>query len=156
MRISKLLVFVGTIATLTVLLVFSSCAGRENAEAVKTDDKSVTTEGKGFRKDLTGTAEWPPDMFEGVPKFTFGKILRVSKGEEGGMMKFNIFFRDMEQGGIEKYMELLKESGWKANLNAAGGPGGMVTGEKEGLGMNLVFSTEDRTGMLAVFSVKQE
>jgi hypothetical protein len=77
-------------------------------------------EGEGSKHDLDGTAEWPADMFEGVPKFTFGKIERVSKGEEGGMMKFNIYFLDIEKGGIERYVELLKEAGRQAHLNTAG------------------------------------
>jgi hypothetical protein len=58
----------------------------------------------------------------------------------------------MEKGGIERYMDLLKEAGWQANLNTAGGQGGYVSGEKDGLGLNFMFSMEDGTGMLAVFS----
>jgi hypothetical protein len=68
------------------------------------------------------------------------------------MMKFNIYFHDIEKGGIERYVDLLKEAGWQANLNTAGGPGGFVSGEKDDLGLNFMFSIEDGTGMLAVFS----
>lgn len=163
---------VGTIVILAGLLVFASCGGGEKAadrraEAaiertlkaatgqdadVKLDGKSVEIKGEGFTHEIAETAEWPSDMFEGVPKFTFGKIERVSKGEEGGMMKFNIFFRDMEKGGIEQYMDLLKEAGWKADLNAPGGSGGYLSGEKDGLGLSLMFNSEDGTGMLAVYS----
>jgi hypothetical protein len=115
------------------------------------DGKSVKIKGEGFKHDITETTEWPADMFEGVPEFTFGKIERVSKGEEGGMMKFNIYFHDIEQGGVERYVNLLKEAGWQADL--IGGPqGGIVSGQKGELGLNFMFSTEDGTGMLAVFS----
>ncbi len=172
MRITKFSAVVGTVVILAGLLVFASCGGGEKAadrraEAaiertlkaatgqdadVKIDGKSVEIKGEGFTHEFAETAEWPSDMFEGVPEFTFGKIERVSKGQEGGMMKFNIFFRDMEKGGIERYVELLKEAGWQPNLIAAGGAGGYVSGEKDGLGLNFMFNTEDGTGMLAVFS----
>ena len=152
MRIPKFSAVVGTVAILAGLLVFASCGGREKDADVKMDDKSLKIEGEGSKHDLAETAEWPADMFEGVPQFTFGKIERVSKGKEGGMMKFNIYFHDIEKGGIERYVDLLKEAGWQANLNTAGGPGGLVSGEKSGLGLNFMFSTEDGTGMLAVFS----
>lgn len=172
MRIRKFSAVVGTVAILAGLLVFASCGGGEKAadrraEAaveqvlkattgkdadVKIDGKSVEIAGEGFTHEFAETAEWPADMFEGVPEFTFGKIERVSKGQEGGMMKFNIYFRDMEKGGIERYMDLLKEAGWQADLNTAGGTGGYVAGEKGGLGLNFMFSTEAGTGMLAVFS----
>lgn len=152
MRITKFSAVVGTVAILAGLLVFASCGGREKDADVTMDDKLLKIEGEGSKHDLDGTAEWPADMFEGVPKFTFGKIERVSKGEEGGMMKFNIYFLDIEKGGIERYVELLKEAGWQAHINTAGGPGGLVGGEKGGLGLNFMFSTEDGTGMLAVFS----
>jgi hypothetical protein len=172
MRITKCSAVVGTVAILAGFLVFVSCGGGKKAadkraEAaveqvlkattgkdadVKIDGKSVEITGEGFTHEFADTTEWPTDMFEGVPKFTFGKIERVSKGQEGGMMKFNIYFRDMEKGGIERYLDLLKEAGWKADLNVAGGTGGYVSGEKGGLGLNFMFSTEDGTGMLAVFS----
>jgi hypothetical protein len=172
MRMTKFSAVVGTIAILAGLVVLASCGGGERtadkrAEAameralkattgkdadVKIDGKSVEIKGEGFAHEFAETAEWPSDMFEGVPKFTFGKIERVSKGEEGGMMKFNIFFRDMEKGGIEQYLDLLKEAGWKADLNAPGGSGGYLSGEKDGLGLSFMFNTEDGTGMLAVFS----
>jgi hypothetical protein len=156
MRINKFSTVVGMVAILAVLLVFASCGGKEKEAAVKTEDTPLNIESKGSKIDLAGTAEWPADMFAGVPKFTFGKIERASKGEEGGMMKFNIYYRDMEKGGIEKYMELLKEAGWKTDINAAGGAGGYVSGEKEGFGLQFMFNAEDKTGMLAVYTIKND
>jgi len=153
MRIMKFSAVVGLGAILIGLLVFTSCKGKENEAEVKMDNAAPKIEDKESKPVLDGTAEWPADMFAGVPKFTFGKIERVSKGEEGGMMKFNIYYKDMEKGGIEKYADLLKEAGWRADLNAAAGSGGLVGGEKDNLGLNFMFNGEDGTGMLAVFSV---
>jgi hypothetical protein len=171
MRIPKYSAVVGVVSILVGLLVFASCgrgekAANKQAEAVaekilkattgkdakvEIDGKSVKIKGEGFKHDLTQTTEWPADIFAGVPEFTFGKIERVSKGEEGGMMKFNIYLTDIEQGGVERYVNLLKEAGWQADF--VGGPqGGLVSGQKGELGLNFVLNTEDGSGMLAVFS----
>ncbi len=171
MRSPKLRAVEGVVLILVGLFVFASCGGGEKAanrqaEAavekvmkattgkdadVKIDGKSVEITGEGFTHNVAETAEWPADMFEGVPEFTFGKIERVSKGEEGGMTKFNVYFRDIEPKGVEQYVELLKEAGWQADL--IGGPqGGMVSGQKDELGLNFMFSAERKDGMLAVFS----
>jgi hypothetical protein len=156
MRIKKLSAVIGAVAFFTSLFVFASCGGKEKASGVaageKTEGQAPKIEANKPASDLAGTAEWPADMFEGVPKFTFGKIERVSKGDEGGMKKFNIYYRGMEKGGIEKYVELLKEAGWRADLNTAGGSSGFIAGEKGELGLNFMFNGPDGTGMLAVFS----
>ncbi len=152
MRITKLSAVVGTVAILAGLLVFTSCGGSKEDAGVKMGAKSPRIEGEGSEPDLAETAEWPADMFEGVPVFTFGKIERVSKGREGGMMKFNISFHGMEKRGIEQYVELLKEAGWQVSLNTAGESGGILGGEKDDLGLNFMFNGEDGTGVLAVFS----
>ena len=176
MKITVFTAGVGTVAILSGLLVLASCGGGEKAadrqaEAavekalkaatgkdadVKIDGKSVKIKGEAFTHEFAETAEWPADMFEGVPEFTFGKIERVSKGQEGGMMKFNIYYHDIEEGGIERYVDLLKEAGWQADLNAVGGKGGILGGGKGDLGLNFMFSNEDGTGMLAVFSGMKE
>lgn len=140
----------GAVAILAGLLVFASCGGKEKGAEAGLSVKSPTSEGS--KPDLSEKAEWPADMFEGVPKFTFGKIERVSQSTEGGMKKFNISYHDIEKGGIERYVELLNEAGWKTSLNNAGGPGGIVGGEKDDLGLNFMFSNENGTGVLAVFS----
>jgi hypothetical protein len=172
MTVPKSLAVVGLVAAATGFLVLTSCGGgekaaNERAEAgmekvmkattgkdadVEIEGKSVKVKGEGFSHEMTETAQWPADMFPGVPEFTFGKVARVSKGEEGGMTKFNIFLRDMEPGSVEKYVEILKKAGWSADLTAMGGKGGLVAGQKGDLGMNFMYSAEKGDGMLAVFS----
>ncbi len=176
MRIPKSLAVVGAVVAVAAFLVLTSCGGgekaaNERAEAgiekvmkattgkdadVEIEGKSVKIKGEGFSHDMSETSQWPADMFPGVPEFTFGKIERVSKGEEGGMMKFNIFLRDMEPGGVEKYVAVLKRAGWRADITAMGGKGGLVAGQKGDLGMNFMYSTERGDGMLAVFSGMDE
>jgi hypothetical protein len=156
MRIKKLSAAVGMVAIITGLFLIVACGSKEKDAAVKTDDKPLKVEAAGSQSDADATAVWPADMFPGVPKFTFGKIERVSQGNEGGMTKFNIYLKDMEKGSIERYVELLKEAGWKADISGAAGAGGIVGGEKDYLGLNFMYNTEDGTGMLAVFTVKND
>jgi hypothetical protein len=40
-----------------------------------------------------GSNNWPSDVFPGEPKFAFGKIERVSKGNEGGIRSKTIRHR---------------------------------------------------------------
>ena len=88
----------------------------------------------------------------GQESFTHGKIKHVSKGQEGGMMKFNIFLHDIEPGGLEKYQDALKGAGWRTDLTAMGEKGGMIAGQKGELGMTFMYNSEKNEGMLAVFS----
>jgi hypothetical protein len=101
---------------------------------------------------MIATSEWPADIFPEVPKFTFGKIERVVKGEEGGMVKFNIYLRDLEDGAVESYVALMKQGGWRANVMGAGAQGGMVLGEKENLAINLAYNLEKKSGVLVAYS----
>jgi hypothetical protein len=123
---------------------------------VKVDGQSVKLRGDGMKTDMMATSEWPSDIFPEVPKFTFGKIERVVKGEEGGMVKFNIYLRDIEDGAVERYAELMKQGGWRANLMGAGPQGGMLLGEKDNLAINLAYSLEKKTGVLVAYSAPAE
>jgi hypothetical protein len=119
---------------------------------VKVDGQSVKIRGEGTKTDMIATSEWPADIFPEVPKFTFGTIERVVKGEEGGMVKFNIYLRDLEDGAVERYVELMKQGGWRANVMGAGAQGGMVLGEKENLAINLAYNLEKKSGVLVAYS----
>jgi hypothetical protein len=119
---------------------------------VKTDGNTVKLRGEDMQTDMTETSEWPAGMFPDVPKFTFGKIERVVEADEGGMHKFNIYLRDIEDGAAERYMGLMKQRGWSANQMAMGAKGGLVTGEKENLAINFAYSAEKKTGMLVAYS----
>ena len=71
--------------------------------SIKTGDASV---------QMNKTDKWPSDMFDGVPRFTYGKVERVTTASEGGMKKFNVYLRDVPDDASEKYSaELNKLAG---------------------------------------------
>jgi hypothetical protein len=117
--------------------------------------KTVRIEGKGVTTTMSQTAEWPADMFAGVPRFTFGRVERVVRGEDGGMKKFNVYLRDIQPGGVERYAQLLERAGWNVERMSTGGQGGILNGQKDDLGLNFPYGGERNDGMLAVYSVKQ-
>jgi hypothetical protein len=123
---------------------------------VKVDGESVRLRGEGMKTDMIATSEWPADMFPEVPKFAFGKIERVVKGEEGGMIKFNVYLRDLEDGAVERYAELMKQGGWSANQMGAGPQGGMLLGEKGNLAINVAYDLEKKTGVFVAYSAPVE
>lgn len=122
---------------------------------VKMKPGKIEFEGKDSRHVIEETSEWPADMFEDVPQFAFGQIERVSKGDEGGMRKFNIYYKNLEGGVAEKYADLLKENGWEAHIIQEANQGGMLNAQKGKLAINFVFSLEKKEGTLIVYNVPE-
>ena len=115
--------------------------------------KDIKIEGQDSKAQIAETSVWPPEMFEDVPKFTAGKIEHVTKTQEGSHQTFNIFFVDIEGDALKNYAAALNEKGWQAQLLDMG-KGGMISAQKDKLGMNFSFNAEDKKGLLAVFSAQ--
>lgn len=120
---------------------------------VNIQGKNIKIEGQDSKSQISETSVWPPEMFEDVPKFTAGKIEHVTKTQEGSNQTFNIFFADIEGDALKKYLAALNEKGWQTQLMDMG-KGGMISAQKDKLGMNFSFNTEDKKGLLAVFSTQ--
>jgi len=145
------------------VLVLGACSKEKAAEKaleaasghkvdIEQGGQSVKVEGEGFKADLSAASEWPADMYADVPEFTFGKVVRVHRVDEGGAKKFNIFFTGVTDDCMDRYAETLKQRGWTTQVVSMGGQGGMVSGEKGGLGINFAHNRAEKTGMLAAFS----
>jgi hypothetical protein len=119
---------------------------------VKMQGGKIEFKGQDFKSEIAETSVWPSDMFPEVPPFTFAKIERVSKGNEGGMQKFNIYYKDLNSDGINQYAEILKKNGWRTNIMQMGDKGGYLNAQKGKLGMNFGFSLERKDGLLAVYN----
>jgi hypothetical protein len=120
---------------------------------VNIQGKDIKIEGQDSKAQISETRLWPPEMFEDVPKFTAGKIEHVTKTQEGSQQTFNIFFADIEGDALKNYLAALNEKGWQTQLMDMG-KGGMISAQKDKLGMNFSFNTEDKKGILAVFSAQ--
>lgn len=163
----------GMALLLTALPAVTGCGGstkEERAEAMaekglsevsgkKVDldagGKHVRIEGEGMKAAISETTEWPADIFSEVPEFTFGKVERVSKSVEGATKTFNVYLHEIEPGGVDRYAELLKQGGWTVNQMSLGEKGGMLNGQKPGLGLTFTHSDERRDGMLAVYTASE-
>jgi hypothetical protein len=122
---------------------------------VKMKMGKIEFKGKDSKNVVEETAEWPADMFEDVPQFAFGQIWLVNKGDEGGMKKFNIYYKNLEEDAVEKYADLLKENGWEAHIIQAANQGGMINAQKGKLAISFVFSLEKKEGTLIVYNVPE-
>lgn len=100
---------------------------------------------------ISETSEWPADLSTEVPEFTFGKVERVSKTLDGTSSKFTVYLHEIEPGGADRYLELLRQGGWKVERMDLGAQGSMLNGQKGELGITLTYSDERKDGMLAVF-----
>lgn len=118
---------------------------------VEIDRGSVKVEGEGFKAEMGETTEWPQDLPPGVPRFSQGKVERVHKSEGDGQRSWNVFLTDVEDGSVDRYAAALKRDGWSVQNVAMGGRGGMISGEKEGLGLNLAYTAEEKRATLSVF-----
>jgi hypothetical protein len=120
---------------------------------VNIQGKNIKIEGEGTKAEISETNVWPPDMFEGVPQFSAGRIDHVTKSQEGGTRSFNIFFADVSGDALKDYDAVLKKKGWQTQLVDMG-KGMMISAQKDKLGLNLSFSNEDKRGTLAVFTAQ--
>ena len=120
---------------------------------VKMEEGKVQFEEKGSRSEIAETSTWPSDLSTEVPRFTGGKIVRVSKGhEQGDMWTFNIYFEAINGDDIKSYAGAMKNKGWQTELMQMEDKGGYLNGTKGTMGMNFGFDLEKKDGMLAVFN----
>jgi hypothetical protein len=165
--------WIGTVTAFVTLglLLTAGCSGKSSEEKmaedmarkmikqntgkdvdVKMQGGKIEFKGQDFKSEIAETSAWPSDMFSEVPQFTFAKIERVVKANEGGLQKFNIYYKDLKSDGINQYAEILKKNGWQANIMQMGDKGGYLNAQKGKLGMNFAFSLERKDGRLAVYT----
>ncbi len=118
------------------------------------DDITIKTETGEVK--MVSTSEWPSDMFDDVPRFDHGKIERVTSGTEGGMHKFNIWFKDVPDDASDKYLAQLKAAGFESQLASMGPQGGMLSAQKGNVAVQFMHGKEDKTGVLIAFDIMEE
>lgn len=115
--------------------------------------KNIKIEGQDSKVEISETNVWPPDIFGDVPQFTAGRIEHVTKTKEGDTQSFNIFLADIRGNALKDYDAELKEKGWQTQLMDMG-KGGMISAQKDKLGLNFSFNQDDKKGTLTVFSAQ--
>lgn len=114
--------------------------------SIKTGDGTV---------DMKAATEWPRDMFEVVPRFTYGKVERVTSATEEGMKKFNVWLHDVPDDASEKYHADLKAAGWEAQMAIMGPNASMLTAQKGKIAVQLMHGKEDKTAVVVAFEVNE-
>lgn len=122
---------------------------------VNLQGKDIRIEGQDSKVQISKTSVWPSDMFADVPLFTAGRIEHVTKSQAEGTQSFNIYFVEIKGDAMKAYSAELKEKGWQAQLTDMGN-GGMISAQKDNLGINFTFNAEDKKGTLAVFSAQNQ
>jgi hypothetical protein len=123
---------------------------------VNVSGENVTIKTATGSVEMAETSEWPSDMFPEVPRFTYGVVERVSKGTEGGMQKFNVYIRDVEDGAFEKYDADIKAAGWESQSMTQTDDAGMISAQKGNMALQLVYSKQDRTAVVLAYTFPQE
>ncbi len=131
----------------------------ERATGEKTDvdlnGDNVTITTADGTTELSNTNEWPADMFPEVPRFTYGVVENVSKGDEGGMKKFNVFLKEVEDGAFEKYDADIRAAGWGSQSTTQTDEGGMISAQKGNMALQLMYDSRDRTAIVIAYTVPE-
>jgi hypothetical protein len=120
--------------------------------------KDVTIKTKDGTTTMSETTEWPSDIFTEVPRFTYGKVERVSRttDTQNGQKSMMVWIVELQEGGVEKYEKELEGAGWESQMSIAGGEGGMISAQKGNLGLTVSYNTQDHTAAFNVFSGAEE
>jgi len=93
---------------------------KENCDASFDESSVWNDDEEQYNEDIT-KAEWPSDMPEVVPSFSYGKI----SGAETGMGSWIVDFEDVTDDALSNYTQDLKDAGWNASAIELTG---MITG----------------------------
>jgi hypothetical protein len=104
---------------------------------------------------MVETSQWPADMFDVVPRFSHGKVQRVTSGTEGGMKKFNIWFVEVPDDASDKYLEQLKAAGFESQMATMGPQGGMLSAQKGSVAVQFMHGKEDKSGVLIAYEITE-
>jgi hypothetical protein len=107
------------------------------------------------RVHMKATEQWPADMFGEVPRFTYGKVERVTTAVEGGMKKFNVYLRDVSDDASGRYEAELKAAGWESQMAVMGPDGAMISAQKGRLGLQFIHGKKDKTGVFVAFEAEE-
>jgi hypothetical protein len=120
---------------------------------VHIDGENVSIKTGDANMQMMATNKWPSDMFDVVPRFTYGKVERVTSGVEGGMKKFSVYLRDVPDDASDKYAEELKAAGWEAQMTVMGSKGGMMSAQKGKIGVQFMHGKDDKSGVFVAYEV---
>ncbi len=118
---------------------------------VKLRGEKVTVTSDGRKTELTETNEWPSGLTDEVPKFTAGRIKHVVQTHnQGESWQYNVHLADISMQDLRDYEKELKNKGWETQLMELGEAGGSVNAQKGAMGITMMFSGEEKSGVLGI------
>lgn len=107
---SKILIF----ACLAIVTIFiggcNSSEGGKNQEIVK--DESNTVQNQKNNDNTVGNVDWPSNMPDFVPEFTYGESAGILTNRADGT-QWIIVYSSVQDDASEKYAADLESKGWK-------------------------------------------
>jgi hypothetical protein len=125
-------------------------ASGEKAD-VDIDGGDVTIKTGDGKVEMVATDQWPDDMFAAVPRFSHGKVERVTRNVAEGKKTFNIWLREVPDDASRKYEAELKDAGWESQLIDVGAQGSMLSSQNGALAVQFAHNKDDKTGVFIVF-----
>ncbi len=130
-----------------------SATGEEGDVAIDGEDVSIQADETSPEAELA--AEWPSAMFEGVPRFEFGEIERVTSATQTGTRKFNIWYRNVPEYATERLRSELEEQGWEPQTALLGPNASMISAKKGRIGVQFMHSQEEKTGVFVAIEMPE-
>jgi len=129
--------------------------GKGQEVKVDVQGGKIEIEGKGGKAQIMETSAWPADMFPEVPQFTMGQVKHVQKHlQADGQRNFLVVFGNVESDAVNKYADILKNSGWELTITSIGGQGGMIGAKKEKLNLTFTFASDKKEAVLMAHTIK--
>ncbi|MFH1279344.1 MAG: hypothetical protein ABIK65_13300 [Candidatus Eisenbacteria bacterium] len=112
----------------------------------------ISMKGDGFSMESEETDSWPDEIPGDVPRFSYGKIERVTRteNEEEGVRSYHLHFKDVDGNAGTRYRAELDEMGWETTMVDMGAEGGMVNGQKGEAVVMVMFSKEEKMANLVI------
>jgi hypothetical protein len=162
---------IGVVTAVVTLsaLVAAGCSKKESEKLAENAAQKTAENATGGGVDLGGdvkvgteggtgavseSTEWPAGEFPDLPKFTYATVERTAytvtkEGQKG----VTVALRDLQEGGIEKYVKDLENAGWEIQNNLKTGTGGLVQAQKgKGMGVTVTYKDADRSVALSAYA----
>ena len=127
--------------------------GNGEKAGVDIEEGNITIESEEGKMEIkSGAHQWPSDMPSDVPELNTGKIIGTTTSDAAENRSWSIRYQDVTISALDKYAAILKSRGYKITTMKSG-KGGMVSGEKDKLG--VIFTVAPEISVVVVSEQKK-
>lgn len=128
--------------------VIKESGGKETSVDIQGGKIRIQTKDGSGEINVTNT--WPEDMPGDVPRFTLGQIKGANKSMVEGKKSWNVVIEGTQEGAFPKYVDELKNKGWKIDMNLTTAQGNSVSASKTNHILMVMFNNDQKTGAITV------